>query len=52
MSEITDVKIHESWKAVLQDEFQQPYFAAIKQFLVTECWQDHLSTRQINLQCL
>lgn len=28
------VKIHESWKQVLQDEFQQPYFAAIKQYLV------------------
>lgn len=36
MSKVTDVQIEESWKAVLQDEFQQPYFAAIKQFLVSE----------------
>ena len=28
------VQIEESWKQVLNDEFQQPYFAAIKQFLV------------------
>jgi len=36
MSQVNDVKIHESWKAVLQDEFDQPYFAAIKQVLVKE----------------
>jgi len=33
---ITNVNIEESWKMVLEDEFQQPYFAAIKQFLVNE----------------
>jgi len=27
MSQVNNVKIHESWKAVLQDEFNQPYFA-------------------------
>ncbi len=31
-----EVKIGESWKMALADEFQQPYFAAIKQFLVNE----------------
>lgn len=30
------VQIEESWKQVLADEFQQPYFAAIKTFLVNE----------------
>ena len=34
MSQITDVQIEESWKAALQNEFQQDYFAAIKAFLV------------------
>ena len=36
MSEVTNVRIEEGWKKALADEFQQPYFAAIKQFLVTE----------------
>ena len=36
MSQVTKVKIHESWKAVLEEEFNQPYFAAIKQVLVKE----------------
>jgi uracil-DNA glycosylase len=31
-----NVKIEESWKQVLADEFQEPYFAAIKTFLVQE----------------
>lgn len=31
-----NVQIEESWKQVLADEFQQPYFAAIKTFLVNE----------------
>ena len=31
-----NVKIHESWKTVLNTEFQQPYFAEIKKFLVNE----------------
>lgn len=32
----TNVKIHESWKQVLKDEFDQPYFATIKQLLLQE----------------
>ncbi|MBL7803225.1 MAG: uracil-DNA glycosylase [Saprospiraceae bacterium] len=37
MSEKVDnVQIEPSWKAVLADEFQQPYFTAIKTFLVEE----------------
>lgn len=38
MSQVTpsSVKIHDSWKAVLNDEFNQPYFSAIKTFLVNE----------------
>ncbi len=32
----TTVQIEESWKEALQEEFDQPYFAAIKQFLVNE----------------
>ncbi len=30
------VKIEESWKAALADEFQKPYFTQIREFLVTE----------------
>jgi uracil-DNA glycosylase len=33
---VSNVQIEESWKAILEAEFQQPYFAAIKQFLVNE----------------
>jgi uracil-DNA glycosylase len=33
---INEVKIEESWKTVLADEFQKPYFLAIKDFLVQE----------------
>ncbi len=37
MSEkVTNVQIEDSWKTVLADEFQQPYFAVIKDFLVQE----------------
>ncbi|MBL7804488.1 MAG: uracil-DNA glycosylase, partial [Saprospiraceae bacterium] len=37
MSEKVDnVQIEPGWKAVLADEFQQPYFTAIKTFLVEE----------------
>ncbi len=35
-AKITDVQMEESWKQVLEAEFRQPYFAAIKQFLVQE----------------
>ncbi|MDQ1244321.1 MAG: uracil-DNA glycosylase, partial [Campylobacterota bacterium] len=31
-----DPKIEESWKAVLFDEFQKPYFEELKRFLVEE----------------
>lgn len=31
-----DPKLHESWKAVLADEFQQPYFRDLKAFLLKE----------------
>jgi uracil-DNA glycosylase len=31
---MSQVKIHPSWFAVLEDEFQQPYFQAIRSFLV------------------
>ncbi len=31
-----DPKIEESWKKVLQDEFQQPYFQELKHFLLEE----------------
>lgn len=37
MSEkIENVQIEDSWKTVLADEFQQPYFGEIKDFLVQE----------------
>lgn len=37
MSEkVENVQIEESWKQALADEFQQPYFAAIKDFLTRE----------------
>lgn len=34
MSQIADVQIETSWKEALNEEFQQPYFSAIKSFLV------------------
>lgn len=33
---MADVKIHESWKAILADEFDQPYFDNIKNALVED----------------
>jgi len=33
---VTNVQIEERWKTVLADEFQKPYFAVIKDFLVQE----------------
>jgi uracil-DNA glycosylase len=33
---MSNVKIHESWKAVLAEEFEQPYFENIKAFLLKE----------------
>ncbi|QQS49803.1 MAG: uracil-DNA glycosylase [Bacteroidota bacterium] len=35
MNSITP-KLHESWKQVLKDEFESPYFLKLKEFLVTE----------------
>lgn len=32
----SSVQIEESWKTVLADEFRQPYFSAIKSFLIAE----------------
>jgi uracil-DNA glycosylase len=32
----TDVKIEESWKAILQEEFEADYFRSLKHFLVEE----------------
>lgn len=32
----TTVKIEESWKALLQDEFEKPYFTTLREFLVAE----------------
>lgn len=34
--EMSDVKLHESWKQLLDDEFQKPYMQQLKQFLVTQ----------------
>lgn len=36
MAEVKDVKIEESWKTALSNEFQQPYFQSIKDFLLNE----------------
>ena len=36
MAEVKDVQIEESWKTALASEFQQPYFAGIKAFLLKE----------------
>jgi len=33
---VTDVKIEEGWKNALNDEFQQPYFSAIKSFITEQ----------------
>lgn len=33
---IVNPEIEESWRKVLEDEFQQPYFIALKQFLMKE----------------
>ena len=33
---MVDPKIEESWKNILWDEFQKPYFESLKQFLVNE----------------
>ncbi len=36
MATVTDVKIEASWKAVLEEEFQQPYFLSIKEYILKE----------------
>lgn len=33
---VANVQLHESWKQMLQDEFQLPYFLELKKFLVAE----------------
>ena len=44
MSETVPIKprLHDSWKAVLADEFQQPYFRDLKSFLLEERRSGHL----------
>lgn len=36
MAETTNVQIHPSWIRVLSEEFQKPYFPAIKQFILAQ----------------
>jgi len=36
MADVKDVQIEESWKKALEEEFQQPYFAGIKSFLLEQ----------------
>lgn len=36
MSQTTNVKIHPSWKTMLKDEFEQPYFSVIKQAILKD----------------
>jgi uracil-DNA glycosylase len=36
MTPVSNVQIEEGWKNVLSEEFRQPYFAAIKSFLLAE----------------
>lgn len=36
MSQVKDVQIHDSWKRILKNEFEQPYFATIKQSIVND----------------
>lgn len=31
-----DIKIHESWKHALKDEFEKPYFSELSQFIKSE----------------
>ena len=36
MTNVNQIKLEESWKKVLLDEFSKPYFVELKQFLVSE----------------
>ncbi|GBQ95306.1 uracil DNA glycosylase [Acetobacter nitrogenifigens DSM 23921 = NBRC 105050] len=36
MNDVTDVKLDERWKTALKDEFEAPYMAALKSFLLEE----------------
>lgn len=36
MSDNNEIKLHPSWLAVLDDEFQKPYMSKLKEFLVAE----------------
>jgi uracil-DNA glycosylase len=33
---MSEVKIHESWKEVLKNEFEKPYFSNLSQFIKNE----------------
>lgn len=33
---MADVKLHESWKKVLAEEFEKPYFQNLSQFIKSE----------------
>jgi uracil-DNA glycosylase len=33
---MSDVKLHESWKQALEDEFEKPYFQNLSQFIKDE----------------
>jgi uracil-DNA glycosylase len=41
MSSVAQVRLAESWKALLQDEFSKPYFESLKAFLLNEKQQGH-----------
>jgi uracil-DNA glycosylase len=40
--DVANIKIDDSWKLVLSDEFTQPYFVHIKQFLLKEKQLGHI----------
>ncbi len=33
---MSDIKLHESWKRVLKDEFEKPYFQELSKFIKDE----------------
>jgi uracil DNA glycosylase len=47
-------QIEKSWLNVLQDEFQKPYFADLKQFLLDEIIRkkDNLSSTKADVFCV
>ena len=36
MSQTNSIQIHESWKTILKEEFEQPYFSVIKQAILKD----------------